>query len=191
MLEFLKQFDLQVFKFINQDLTNPVFDVFFPFITDLHKTILFNLIVYPLFLFLFYRKYKKYGVVLFLFMLLTLAINDFTSSALIKDTVQRMRPADLLGSEVIVRSSFAGYSFPSNHAANMFAFANFAGFYFPVAKWLLMLVAALIAFSRVYNGVHFPLDVLGGAMYGLLISLAMLKAIGRFNNTIDKKIEDK
>lgn len=64
-------------------------------------------------------------------------------------------------------------SFPSGHAATSFACAALLAWLTPLPKVPLFTVAALIAFSRVYNGVHYPLDVLGGAALGLAVATAL------------------
>jgi undecaprenyl-diphosphatase len=64
-------------------------------------------------------------------------------------------------------------SFPSGHAATSFACAALLAWLTPLPKVPLFALAALIAFSRVYNGVHYPLDVLGGAALGLAIATAL------------------
>jgi undecaprenyl-diphosphatase len=71
-------------------------------------------------------------------------------------------------------------SFPSGHAATSFACAALLAWLTPLPKVPLFALAALIAFSRVYNGVHYPLDVLGGAALGLAVAIALrLLAGGR------------
>jgi undecaprenyl-diphosphatase len=64
-------------------------------------------------------------------------------------------------------------SFPSGHAATSFACAATLAWLTPLPRIPLFTLAALIAFSRVYNGVHYPLDVIGGAALGLLVATAL------------------
>jgi undecaprenyl-diphosphatase len=64
-------------------------------------------------------------------------------------------------------------SFPSGHAASSFACATMLAFYVPRAAPALFLLAAAIAWSRVYVGVHYPFDVLGGAVLGVLLAIAL------------------
>ncbi|MCX7977850.1 MAG: phosphatase PAP2 family protein, partial [Bdellovibrionaceae bacterium] len=72
--------------------------------------------------------------------------------------------------DIVARSSYAGYSMPSNHSANMFALATFIGKSVPKTWIPLTLIASTVAYSRIYNGVHYPSDVVVGAFIGYLIS---------------------
>jgi undecaprenyl-diphosphatase len=70
------------------------------------------------------------------------------------------------------------HSFPSGHAASSFACAVVLASFAPRLRWPLYALAALIAFSRAYVGVHFPLDVIGGAALGSLLGWAVLELRG-------------
>ena len=68
-------------------------------------------------------------------------------------------------------------SFPSGHAATSFACAYLLGWLTPLPKVPLYVLAALIASSRVYVGVHYPLDVVGGAVLGLAVAIALRRLV--------------
>lgn len=175
MLAWLLHLDRLIFTQINSVWTYPWLDVFFPFITDLHKTWYFKFLLVPAILLIFiWRRGVKRGLIIFLFTLLSLALSDGIGTHIFKNHVRRPRPAADSQLHAITRSPFGGYSFVSNHAANNFAFATFVSAFFPAARGFLYFIAVLICYSRVYNGVHYPSDVLGGALLGTLIAWMMI-----------------
>jgi undecaprenyl-diphosphatase len=92
-------------------------------------------------------------------------------SEVIKRIADRPRPLRLLFDARVVGDPRWTHSFPSGHTAVAFAAAFVWGAYLPRARWALYGLATLVAFSRVYLGVHFPLDVVYGAFLGALIGL--------------------
>jgi undecaprenyl-diphosphatase len=70
------------------------------------------------------------------------------------------------------------HSFPSGHTATSFAAALILARAVPRRAWLFYVLAAAIGFSRIYVGVHYPIDVLGGALLGLLVATALLRLAG-------------
>jgi len=105
-----------------------------------------------------------------------LAVVTFAADAVsfgIKDLVHRTRPFDAhpqIHPLYVVHSS----SFPAGHAATAFAGATLLSYLAPRAAPLLVLLASAIGYSRVYAGVHYPGDVLAGALLGVLCGLAAL-----------------
>lgn len=173
MLDFILGLDKGLFVLVNSHWTSAWADLFFPFITDLHKTLFFKLGVVPVLLAIFiWRKGLKKGIIVFTFCALSVATTDLVGNWAFKKTVQRPRPPETIGLEVTVRSPSGGFSFISNHAANTFNLASFTSSLFPPAAIPLYSFATLIAYSRVYNGVHFPTDVIAGGILGFLFGLA-------------------
>ncbi len=172
MLDYIISLDKSLFVLINSHWTAAWADSFFPFITDLHKTSFFKSVLVPLILMIFmWRRGVKKGLIIFFFCLLSVGASDGFGNWALKKNVQRPRPGDTQNLEVRVLSPYGGYSFVSNHATNMFSFASFTAVIFPPAAVPLYTLATVVAYSRVYNGVHFPADVICGGILGCLFGL--------------------
>lgn len=190
MLDFLINIDYWIFNQINSVWTYSALDTFFLWITDLHKTIYFKVIIVPLVLFLFIRRFKREGVSVFLFLILCLSTSDFVGGKF-KYLPERTRPFDNASISTIKRSDAGSFSFYSNHASNMFALATYTSHFIPTLKIPLYTVASLVAYSRVYNGVHYPSDVFAGSivgyLWGLLFSNWASKLLTYLRNRKNKK----
>ncbi|HEY4194033.1 MAG TPA: phosphatase PAP2 family protein [Mucilaginibacter sp.] len=172
MLDHLVQFDRHLFYFINHDLTNPFFDWLMPLLRNAKFWI-------PLYVFIFIFciwRYRKAGVIIIALLALSAGFADFTSVHLMKNNVQRLRPCrdPVVSQTVISRVPCGpGYSFPSTHATDHFAVAAFLILvFYRKWRWILpwaVLWAAAICFAQVYVGVHFPVDVTLGGLYGILV----------------------
>ncbi len=155
--------DVHLFRVINGGLSNAVFDSLMPFITAPgHFVIPLALIGVGL---VVWGGWK--GRLLVVMALLLLVVSNAVSEQL-KQLFQRPRPCLALETvRLLVGCSKTNFSFPSSHASNITAQALlFAFFYRPIAVPL-FLVAAGVGYSRVYVGVHYPLDVVGGILVGL------------------------
>ena len=176
MLEQLIQFDQNLFFTINHGLSNSFFDWLMPALRN-------RFFWTPLYLFIiifFIRNYGKQGWIMILFLGLTFGCTDFISSSLIKPTVQRLRPCNNPEIKSDVKNLIdcgSGFSFPSSHASNHFGLAVLL-IMMLYRKWKLILPigllwAASISFAQVYVGVHYPVDILAGAMLGGMIGFSM------------------
>jgi len=156
---------------LNHKLANPVFDVVLPYFRD-------SVFWVPLYLFIMAfvtLNYGKKGWWWAVAFLSTVAIADLMGTYAFKETVQRIRPCSepgLMGNvRLVIQQCPGGYSFVSNHAANHFALATFAvlTFHKVFKQWIYLayLWALLISFAQIYVGVHYPLDVLAGALLGV------------------------
>ena len=177
----MENLDHSLFYLINTLGSTSWLDIFFPAITDLHKSPYFALIVVPLFLGFFIKDYGKRGLLLFFGLIVCLGLSDFTGGQ-IKKYFQRARPGDNPEIHAVVKAPYSGFSFVSNHATNLFAMATYTSFFVPVLAIPTFAVAGLVAYSRVYNGVHYPGDVFFGAMLGILIAYLICRLIVYFSN---------
>lgn len=172
MLEFLENIDEKLFLFLN-GIHSSFFDTLMYYVSS--KT--FWIPLYLFFVYLLYKVYGKKFWIPLLIIILTIAAADFTSVYFFKNIFQRLRPChnpDLINVVHLVNNHCGGqYSFVSSHATNMFSLATILWLHirnkYTILSWLLFLWASIIAYSRVYLGVHYPGDILGGAFLGILI----------------------
>jgi undecaprenyl-diphosphatase len=166
-LHLLLKWDVWLFHLINSGTSNPVFDAVMPFITG---DVFLHYIAGALWLLLVWRAGRK-GRIVALATLVVIALSDQSSAHLFKSLFSRPRPPHALDSVRLLVDTTRSFSFPSAHASNAFAVATFVSFFYRRARGWLFFVAALIAYSRVYVGVHYPADVLAGAVLGVGIGL--------------------
>ena len=168
MLQFLIQVDKSVFLFINNTLSNSFFDKIFPIITEPRNWLIIALIAMVFFVI----KEKKKALGIIALVLIAVALSDLIAYRIFKPLFGRLRPCHpefYIGGGRFLIGMKTSFSFPSNHAMNMFTAATvlscfynkYAGYYFGFAL--------LIGFSRIYVGVHYPFDILGGALFGILL----------------------
>ena len=168
-MERLLEMDGQLLLWIRETFGNPVLDHIMIFISSLaNKGMLWiGIGVVLLLLGVKGRKWSERG----LLVLLSLTFNAVVCNLWLKPMVARTRPYDLLGYEILVRR-LGDYSFPSGHTSASFAAAT--ALYAIDRRWgtAAYILAVLIGFSRLYLGVHFPTDVLAGAVIGILAAKA-------------------
>ncbi len=163
--------DTWLFYWINRGHQNGFFDLVMPIITE------FEHWRYPLlmlWIILFFGGDRSLKVTFFLLALL-IGILDYSNSFGFKHLFDRPRPCNVLPGVHTFGGCPASFSFPSNHAANMFGAAFFLGYAYRRWRWVLMTSALLVGYSRVYVGEHYPLDVVGGLVLGGLGAVLFLR----------------
>lgn len=185
MIEFLKDIDTSLFLFLN-GLHNHFFDVIMYWVAYKYTWVPF----YALLLWLVYKKFKRQTFYIMLAILVVIVLSDQLSVHLFKNVFERYRPCHNLFIQDVVHvvGKCGGmYGFVSSHAANTFALAIFLSLLFKQQYKRMFLVllpwAALVSYSRIYNGVHYPADVVVGGMLGGVIALVVYKVFIRLNGS--------
>jgi undecaprenyl-diphosphatase len=179
LIQFVAALDRQLFMFINVDLANAILDFLMPIITNKKNWYLPIAISWILMIW----KGGKKGRIVALLLIPVLILSDQASSSWLKPAFGRLRPCKVLENINLLVRCGSGYSFPSSHATNISAaFTLFIYFY---RKYTVIWIAIilLVGLSRIYVGVHYPMDVLGGFAVGTIISITIILL---FNNLEDK-----
>ena len=165
--------DLAGFKWIHESLKNPVFDWLMPLFSS-------NRFFYPVLavaaICLVWKGGVRGRLLVGALLLVTVLGDGFICNSL-KHFFDRARPfVDVPGTHLLVGAT-ESRSMPSSHAANWFAATVVAWIYWRASLWFMLPLASAVAFSRVYNGVHYPADVLVGALVGCLYAAGLLWAM--------------
>lgn len=189
MLESLLELDRSLFFFLN-GLHTPVMDTIMYWYTN-------KLVWIPFYLALIYWVFRTHGVKGFVFVLGAAAaagLADLIISGAMKPFFERFRPSrdpDFMEHVHIVNEHRGGrYGFASSHAGTAFAVATFFYLLFKSESkwvWLLFLWASIMAYTRVYLGVHYPGDILVGGIIGIGLGVVLfLLAKYLYNNYLRK-----
>ena len=172
MLEILLHLDTQLLQWIHVHLHNAFLDAVIPLFREKWFWVPLYLFVIAFMLF----NFRSRGWIWVLLMLFCVGLADTASSKMIKPAVKRLRPCHVeqVAENLDMLVPCGGkYSFTSSHAANHFAIAFFfffsMGLHFRKWRWPALIWAAAVGFAQVYVGVHYPLDIVGGLLLGLLI----------------------
>ncbi len=163
MLEFLNEIDVSLFYFINVSLQNPFFDWFMPFITEKYHWFP----VWGIIVILLIWKGGKQGRIMVMLIIPVIILSDQLAASVLKPYFQRMRPCMALPDVHLLVNKKISPSMPSAHAANFFAVAAFFGYFFRRYRVLFFVIAFIVGLSRISIGVHYPFDVLVGALLGV------------------------
>lgn len=181
MVQWIQSIDNNILGFVQANLHNVILDKILPFISMIGNDGAIWVAIAAVFLSI--SKYKKYGIMIVVAVLLS----ALSGEVVLKPLLARVRPCNLNTFVPMLIPRPADYSFPSGHTSASFA-ATFiiwkANRNFGVFA---LLLAFFIAFSRLYLYVHYPTDILAGMVLGLLCGAA---AIGVINTIYKKKSLD-
>jgi len=160
----LSALDTWLFHMINRSLQNPLFDLVMPILSTKRY---FLLPVASIILMLIVWGGRRTWVLLAV-AVAAVALSDLGTNV-IKAVFHRTRPCHVILDVHLLVGCTRSFSLPSNHASNMFGLAAVGWLGLRRWRWALLLLAAGVAYSRVYLGVHYPSDVLAGALWGAMI----------------------
>lgn len=173
LLDKLVKADQELFLLLNTEYTHPILDTIYPWFREGNTWM-------PLYLFIIVLaliNFRQKAFAFILFAVITVVLTDQISSSLVKPFFERPRPCrdPYLMNQIrlLLNGCSGGYSFTSSHATNHFGFAIYIfltlGNIIGKWKYAFLVWAAAIAYGQLYVGVHYPLDIIFGAILGSII----------------------
>ena len=186
-MDAIYSFDHSILNYLNEHFHNAFFDGFFSIITHLADAGWFWIALAALLL--CFKKTRKTGCV----MGAALLMGVIFGNGILKPLIHRVRPYDNAAwSPAVTRATLlisppSDYSFPSGHT--LASFEGAFGIFLCNKKWgaPALVLAVLIAFSRLYFYIHYPTDVIGGMILGIGFSVAAFFIVGAIWNKVTKK----
>ena len=170
LLEQVILLDTHLFYFLNLSVQNPILDFLMPILTNLDYWRI-PILLLAIALLVFGGRRGRIAVLL---LILGITLSDQVCNSLLKPLVGRMRPCNVLENVHLLVGCSKAFSFPSSHATNIFTGMIIFSFVYPKLKVGLIIVAALVAYSRVYVGVHYPFDVVAGTALGISCAVTII-----------------
>jgi len=202
MIEFLHGIDIYLMYFFNGTIRNPVFNWLMPLFDNDRAWVLPLAAVWLLVMIFGDRRARWFAVGA----LVLVGITDPLSSRVVKPLIARIRPCNILGGlnmwkngawivlpDPIVEFYRGSWSFTSSHAVNTGAQAFWWGWAYPHTRYIWWGFAGIIGLSRVYIGVHWPSDILGGWLLGgvcfLVLWVVAVKALPRIRGRVEGRLK--
>lgn len=176
MIEEILKLDSKLFLYLN-NLGTSKFDIFWISLSKIEANILMYLFLFLLFFYNQKIRPKLIYIFYFFFVIALMIIITDQGANIFKDSFQRLRPCyneSISDSLRLVKENCGGkYGFFSAHASNSFSLAIFFGLLFKNRiRYMIILTivyASLISYSRIYLGVHFPIDIIVGSSFGIFV----------------------
>ena len=170
LLQSLIELDAYLFFLLNYKAQNAVLDFLMPILTNLdYWRIPIGLLAVLLLIF-----GKKKGRIAVLLLILGITLSDQLCNNVCKPLVGRVRPCNVLDNVHLLINCTKSFSFPSSHATNIFTGMIIFSFVYPKLRTGLLIIAALVAYSRVYVGVHYPFDIVAGTALGVACAITII-----------------
>lgn len=182
----MSSINVDLFYFINHSLQNPLFDAIMPFVTELGSFVaMLAICIIVIILSIVFKKQTIKRIALMC--LLSLLIADGIA-LILKNIICEPRPFITFGNVHLLVVEDDPFSFPSGHTTSTFAVVGFLVFKLRNKLWsvILILFGIVIGFSRIYVGVHYPLDVIAGMILGVLTAYFLYRYEDRIFNLLVK-----
>lgn len=180
-IQHILEWDKELFLFLNS-FHNDFWDTIMLFVTRKETWVPFYIVI----IFFIIKNYRSKSLLILIFLAITIIASD-QLSVLLKETIQRLRPVHDSSIGHLVHNILKKgglYGFVSSHATNSFAIFVFTSRVFKnrYYSFLLFCWALLVSYSRIYIGVHYPLDILGGMILGGLLAIFFHRFLMFFEN---------
>ncbi len=186
MIEWITNLDVTVLDWIQNNLRCDFLDAVVPYITSLGDKGLFWILVAVVLL--VFKKTRKTGLMVGVALLIGLILGN----GLLKNVIARTRPYDMPGAEIdLLVSRLSDFSFPSGHTLASFEAAVVLLIRDKRLGIPAMVLAVTIALTRLYLYVHFPTDVLAGAILGTLFAFLAVYIVDKSWNAVELKLKNR
>ncbi len=177
-MQWIQSFDNIVLQFIQSHMTNPILDKISPFVSTIGNLGAIWLLIAGLLFFI--PRYRKYGIMIVLAILLA----ALTGEVILKPLIARIRPCNVNPGIPLLIPRPMDFSFPSGHTSASFAATSIIWKANKKLGLPALLFALLMGFTRLYLYVHYPSDILAGLILGLLCGITVLCIIKITSNKI-------